>query len=394
MEMTARAMDDLPVILYPLSQVPPKWDQLLKMVDQNKQFDLDLGNAWKGAILIFQKALGNGFFHTCGLNHPMITKLTGTGEGQIRELIDLAKVLDTLKESDSNAEVLIQKLKSKSKAASEGIPFLEIARTYLKEELNPNFLVEVPGQKNPDIEIVDPSTEERIFIEVSRINESDLQSIKDRQFKRLGNAVFQLGYDLPYSVKLHAILSDDQLEIAIEKIGLLKKEAWNNRTLATWRTEEISLAFAHNSCYDDLLSWCKQNSLEKGISGLRIEFNDTDRISQQSRIEREAKQIPSLSPGLIYFPIHFLYMMTMDKPGTTIVFQNDLIKFPNIYGLVLNAEAIHPLEKPILIDNGHIYSVNQTISGTFRYVFFIPNPNYKLEISDGFIRKVRKAIIN
>lgn len=387
-------MEEFPYKLFALKPIAPRWSDLIKLAENANFQDILLKDHWKEALLFLREELGKGFLKTCGINHPLCQRLSGYGELQVKELVAWVSVLRTLMESNgSNYPVLLKKLKSQLRSRSEGIPFLEIARSYLQSGFHVRFPAEIQGQKNPDIMITLPETGESFFVEVSRINDTNTRSVIHEQFSAICNANTSAREDLPYAIKQHLFLDNEQLEAVKERITGLKKEAWEGKKLAYWESSEILMAFVHPQQHDLLEDWCKEKGLSKGISGLSLEFNDTERLLRQQKIRQEAKQIPKGSTGVLYFPIQFLYMMCMDKVETIAAFEKELTAFPNIYGLVLYADVIHPLAEPVRLDSAHIYSIKQTTGGAVRYMLFIQNPYYEARLSEATIHQIRLAVI-
>lgn len=387
-------MEEFPYKLFRLKPAAPRWNDLIELAEHAYFLDLLLKKAWKEALFFLREELGTGFLKTCGVNHPLCQKLSAGSELQVKELVACVNVLKTLKESEgSNYPALLKKLKSKSRSRSEGIPFMEIARSYLQRGFHVKFPAEIEEQKNPDLMIKSPETGESFFIEVSRINDTITRSITHEQFSAICEANMSVGEDLPCAIKQHLFLDNEQLKSIKERMLRLKKEAWEEKRLSYWESPEISMAFVHPQQPELLENWCKEKGLGKGIGGLSVEFNDTNRLMRQQKIRQEAKQIPTESTGLLYFPIQFLYMMCMDKIETIAAFEKELTAFPNIYGLILYADVIHPLAGPVCLDSAHIYSMKQTIGGAVRYMLFIQNPSYDAKLSGKTILQIRSAIL-
>lgn len=385
-------MEHIPYVLYPLVPVTSRWCELLKQIESHNLYNQALKEAWIEAIVFLRGEVGIGFFDTCGVNHPLNLKLNSFGEGQVKELVEWVHLLKTLKPSESNYDLFLQKLKSKSKSRIEAFPFLEIVKGYIQGGFHVRFLEEINSQKTPDIEIVSPIASELFYLEVSRINDTEERTNTSKQFNQISDAVNAIGFDIPYAIKQHLPLTDEQIQLIRDQIKLLKDDAWTGEKLAYWESSEITMAFVHPKQHDELLTWCKDKGIRKGLFGLPVNFNDTARVIRQRKIREKASQIPETSTGILYFPVQFPYMAFMNKLEAFESFEKELEEFPNIYGLVLYTEAIVPLQELVQIDSAHIYWEKQTISGSVRYLMFVQNPAYNGTLSEETILKIRSAI--
>lgn len=385
-------MEEIPYKLYPIKFITPTWKMLYERIEQSQMVPDELKTDWINATQFLQKELGNGFFNNCGYSHPVHHKINGGAEGQVRELIHWVNILRSLKESDSNYPLLLQKLKSKPRSRSEAMPFIEIAGRHLREGFSVYFPKENYDTRNPDIAVTYQPTDEKIFIEVSRISDSKQRADEGDQYNIFFDLIHQYGFDLPVAGKLKKQMSKEVLKGVIEKVKELKDKAWESKRLQSFTDDHISIAFVTESSFEELEPWCKANDVLKGFNGVPVDFNDTPRIIKQSRIKKEAKQIPEGKPGILYFPIQFLYMMVMDKMNTINGFVKALEDCPNIIGMVLYSEVIGGLEKECDLDFGHIYSVQKDHWHICRYVLFVENPAFVYELSAEALQAIRRAV--
>lgn len=87
------------------------------------------------ALIVFEKILGRSFLKSSHWNNPIIQMVIEKTEFRIFELIEFADTLKQLETSDINFSELIKKLLVRDKSKQEGIPFVEIAKNYINENL-------------------------------------------------------------------------------------------------------------------------------------------------------------------------------------------------------------------------------------------------------------------
>jgi hypothetical protein len=311
----------------------PSWADVYEIIANIENLPEALQTSARATLDFLKTELGIGFFNTCGRNHPIHQKLMmAGGEAQLKELIKWTTVLQQLKKSSNDYQYLLDKLRSKDRCRSEGMPFVDIAATYLSNGFNVNFPTEIQDQTTPDIELIFQPTGEKLFIEVSRINDSDDRVAQDRLYRSLVNLCLLYGYSLPVSGKLHALIPEAELLALMETIKLLKDDAATNRTVANYRDQYLSIAFAHPEAITQLDEWSDTYKLPmRRFDGFDVNYNYTSGIIGRGRIKKEAKQIPAGKPGILYFPVHVLYPLSTDIAQTVAAFAAHLEPFTNIY---------------------------------------------------------------
>ncbi|HEX9504188.1 MAG TPA: hypothetical protein VF974_07805 [Patescibacteria group bacterium] len=385
----------MPEKLYPLLSSVFGWDMVYQFIEQDMQLSPTLKQDWKQAVGFLKAELGKGFFNNCGRNHPVLSMLRGVGEGQVVDLVKLVELLRQLKITDTNYPVLISKITSK-RATNEGFPFLEIARRHILQGFSVYFLEEVQGQKNPDIRLRHEPTGELVFVELSKLNESEKRSLAWEQYRRLRNVMTFYGYDYPCAGQLHQYIADRAVEnMVIETIKKLKDEVYENKHIASYSDEYLSIAFADAGSIQALDQWCAQHKVQRRFQGLPVEFKDTYRLVGRGRIKDEAIQIHPDQCGLLYFPIQFLYFMDLsnDLPAAIDSFTSALLPFTHIIGLVLYTEIIGANQTPFLLEDGHLLSLTANESGIQRYTLFVQNSNFKGSLSSAAMADLKKAMV-
>src|SRR5215217_7246709 len=116
-----------------------KWSKQMEFALVMEGMEETKRTEFVSALDFLEKELGKGFLKTSSVNHPVKQKIFNKADWQMEELIQFANTLRTLKAGKSNYLKLIKKLLAYEKSKSEGIPFVEIAEGYLKENFSVNF---------------------------------------------------------------------------------------------------------------------------------------------------------------------------------------------------------------------------------------------------------------
>ena len=308
--------------------------------------------------------------------------LTGT-EGQLREFVKWVGVIDTLKTTADNYDSLLNKLKSKD-ALAEAIPFIEVARIYLEKGFQVSFLKEIQDQKNPDLELYHAKTGEHIYIEVSRVSEGKVYKEQELLYHRLLHLFQQSGFNVLSAGKMHKLITDDQLPEFIQRFRLLMQTAADQKTMLFHEDEFLVIAFAHPAALGQLDQWCAQRKLRRQFDGFNVDFDYTSGMISRSRIDKEAKQLPLNAPGLIYFPVHILYMLSMNITDTARKFAAQLVGYANVMGVVFYGELMPPMEETFSINEDLFnYSMRSDSANISRYTLVVKNPKFDIPISPG-----------
>lgn len=378
--------------LQALKWKPPTWEgikaafsRIAKTEDQKSKL-INVADFFEGEF-------GRGFFNNCGPNHPICLKLA-VNLHLIEDLIEFWETLHHLKfSSPLNYEILLSKLKPRVKCQKEGIPFTDVVRLFGRKGFQPNFIVESQLQRNPDLEIVDPETNNSIFIEVSQLGLSDSQTNMQDQHRELSNTFIRYGYDLPSACKQLLLLDGEQMDRVIGVIKSLKDKAANERTFCAFEDNFIQVAVAHPDKLDELHSWCKERNIQRNsVSGLNVNFNDTPRLVNNQKIIGEIRQLPKSKPGLVYIPVSTLYFWMMNKPETGIAIMKQLEAFPFCYGVILYVESIGSLFPQQRISEDHFIFNIGVRNGITRHLFFIGNPWFVGDLDDRTIRKFKESL--
>lgn len=365
-----------------------KWEKQKEYASLMEGIEETLREKFISALDFLEKEFGKGFLKTSHVNHPLRQVISGKAEWQIEELIAFATTIQKLKVSQSNYPKLKSKLLSLEKAKLEGMPFVEIAECYLKENFRVNFLEETNKEKIPDIEIINPENDDRFFIEVSMVKESD-----KRKFIHLNyDFLFRQFHFLPPK---YPSTGKQKTFIAIEDYPEIKQIIWNakkqdeeTQQMFSYSDERLEFTLAPVEMIEELDKICEQNGTRRNdITGLPLNFDETERVISKLS-SKKGKQIPQDSNGIIYFPVTPLFFMSTDLTGSVSRLEDYITKFTNILGIVLYSEALHSQAEQFIEAGKHFFSRKMFGGVLCRELLFVYNNNCELMIKKETMKKI------
>lgn len=363
------------------------WDKHIEYAARGSEVEESKRKEWIEVLTFLKQELGTGFLKTSGKNHALFRKVTEKAPWRTAELIAFVTTLQRLKNSDSNYIKLIRKMGSAQTCEKEGIPFTEIAQMYLNSGFRIRFPEEIQGQKNADIEIQCPVSNDQFYIEVSKLAESEERNLLDGNYKVLSHEFNFQGYCLPFSCAQLRYIAPEEMPGVLSTIKSIKEMAFEKRDIIYYADDKIRLTMAHPDKVAELENWIECHDYRKGLLGPPLNFNETNRISNY-KIEQEIIQIPPNVTGLIYIPANALYFWGPDFAEATGLLQRRMNNYPNLLGLAVYAYLIHDITPVSVVTNGHYYSIKKMNDVVIRHFLFVRNTHYKGRLAETTIKKI------
>lgn len=340
------------------------------------------------AFVFLDEELGNGFLKTTGFNHPVVQKISNKADWQIRELIRFVATLKRLKETDSNYSKLIRKLLAFEKSKSEGVPFIEIAENYLMVDFQVRFPDETNTSKSPDIEVIHPKNNDRFFIEVSMVNESDERDFISDNYSFLRNQFrFVPPIYLCTGRQKMKISRDDYAKIQ-KIISDGKKQVEVTQDLFSYSDEKFEFTLAPSGREEELGKVCEQNGTTRNdISSLPLNFDDTERIIS-NKLNREIRQIPFDSNGIIYLKVNPLFFIIVDCTSLIERLRCYISGYTNILGVVLYSNVIRSQEETFREMGKDVFSRKMFHGVLCRELLFVYNHKCDVKLAEETIQKI------
>jgi hypothetical protein len=365
-----------------------RWNKQKELVSAIADIKQNTLNEYISALDFLEKELGKGFLKSSSNNHPIKQMIANKANWQIQELIQLVDTLRKLKLSDSNYLKLIQKILGREKSKSEGIPFIEIARSFLKEDFYVRFPDETNIGKSPDIEILNIETNDRLFIEVSMVNESEERDLISSNYRFLLNQfVFVTPISL-FTCKQKQKIPKDNYPRIMQIISDSKMRIVNINEIITYSDEQFEFTLAPFEMIDKLKTICKMNGTQLNyISGLNLKFDETDRLIK-NKIKVEARQIPLENNGLIYFHVNPTFFITTDFENLIARIQDYIKKFTNILGIVIYTKSLNQKEDFFVEFDRHCFGSKMFEDVLCKQLIFIYNHQCEIKLTEKTIEKI------
>ncbi len=366
-----------------------KWNKQIEFASMMEGIEETKRTEFISALEFLETELGKGFLKSSSVNHPVRQKISNKADWQTQELIQFAATLQTLKTANSNYPKLKSKLLAFQKSKIEGIPFAEIAESYLKENFTVFFPDENNISKSPDIEITNPNNNDKFFIEVSMIKESD-------EREHLGNnyhfLLHQFHFVQPYAFvtgKQKESFAKEDYEGIAQLIADIKKQVAEKSEVVSYSDNRFEFWVAPESKLNELDKIAEQNGTTRNnVTGMPLNFDETDRLINNKKIKHEAEQIPTDSNGIIYFPVTPLFFITTDLANAVIRLEEYIAKFQNLLGIVLYSKILNPREEEFAEIEKHYFS-RKMIGGVLcRELLFVYNHNCQLKIQKESLQKI------
>lgn len=370
-----------------------KWEKQIEFASLD-DISEELRTDWIKSLTFLQEELGNGFLKSSNMNHPIHQKISNKATWQIQDLIDFSNTLQKLKVSDTNYLKLKEKLHSKKKCTQEGIPFVDIAHSYIQIGFNIRFLEEQKGKKSPDIEVLNPLNNDKLFIEVSKLSDSNERKSIEDNYRALFNKFHFQPPHFSFSCKQLEYITENEMPGVLNKIQEIKEKVKEEKSLIIYKDNKVDLAITHPSKQKELEEWCKINGDRRtDLSGLPLNFEESNRIVKNKKIVDKARQLPKEYPGLIYMPVNPLYLWVTSLDEAISIFEEQINLFPNLLGIVLYSYMCHTVEEERVVDNMHFYGRKMMNEDTSRDLFFVFNHKFKSSIKVDTLKKVYESFL-
>ena len=269
----------------------------------------------------------------------------------------------------------------------KGSAFVEIAQMYLKVGFEVKFPDEIDKQKNPDILICCPHSNDSFYIEVSKLGESKERSLLGSNYKKLFNVFEFEGYCLPFSCAQLKYITPEEMPGVLDTIRAAKESAFQNEQVVYQTDDKTRLAIAHPAKYKELENWIETHDYRKGLLGAPLNFDETNRISNY-KIRQKVKQIPDEAAGLIYITSNALYFWAWDNEESIRVLQRQMTQYPQLLGIVVFASLGHDIPPDISLFEGNFYGIKKVNEVIIRHLLFVRNKNYQGSLAIETIEKI------
>lgn len=366
-----------------------KWGKQKEYISHLDTIDDETKSKVINALSFLELEFGAQFLKITHVNHPVRQMISNKTAYQIKDLIEFSDTLQILKKEDNNYNRLIQKLLSQKEAKTEGVFLVDVARMFIKEGLTISFIDEIKNSTSPDVKITNPNNNDVFFIEITKLNDSDIQNeIRDNYnfFHKQFNDIQPL-FSF-YGKQFKSVEKEEYPEIS-KIIADVKKKVKENNQIVYYSDRRFNFLLAPSSHDADFNEICEKNNIQSiHFDGLPIDVDETSRINNKIR---KAYQIPKDENGLLFIAISPLYLITTDLIAAIERLESNIAKYKNLLGIILFSEIVASKDTAIVRMGNNCFS-RKTIENLCRESLFIFNKDCNSKLSDETIEKIYKAL--
>jgi hypothetical protein len=373
--------------------------------DWNKYFEYfktstELDSAKKEELIefysFFKQELGRDYMERCyndGKN--MVNNWLWSKGWHYHELKWLFHSLFYFKKrQDCNYSQILGHIRSNTQCNRQGIPFLWAGDSLRKTGFEVVFEPSECTTKKPDLKIVNPINGEVLYVEISRLNESDSREKSAQTYHRLVNLFNMTPPQLTFSGKIHDFVDDGSFDLIKEVVYNAKKGALEKEGAIERRVENtygvLEFIVAHDSAKEAVQKWVEERPFTRvnHLHGIPLDFNETKRLI--SKIGKEAEQIPQEFAGLIYVPLTPLYyeFARIELESIETELKAELRKHTNIVGICLISHIIASEKEEIAFIDLDFFQQKTIHSGKQQTIHFILNPACEIRLFPDTLMRV------
>ena len=354
----------------------------------------EIGKDWQQKLAhsyeFMRDELGSNFLKIKNQNNPIKQMVSNKALWQIKEFVGFTDAMRILKKSDSNYKKLIRALKSDIKAKAEGVPFVEITKAFSKQGLLVHFVDET-NKRTPDIEITNSENGEKFYIEVSSLDDSDARKEARHNYNFIFHHILDVSPFCLFAAKHKKAIERKNYPTIAEVILREKLRCLNEREIIAYSDEYVEFLLAPEEMKEGFQEQCDMQGLRANhLEGLELNFDEASRLIS-SKIGLKAKQIPTGSNGLLYFPVSPLFFIGSSIIKAKEKINSYLTRFPNVMGVVMASKILNDVD-PVITGDGTYFYTRKVDDGLCREMLFIANPGCELQIGEDTLIKMFKAV--
>lgn len=366
-----------------------KWKKQKEYINNHDSIDENTKSKAIDAFSFLELEFGARFLKTTTINHPVRYMISNKTPYQIKDLIDFTNTLKTLKEEDNNYKRLVGKLSSQEDAKTEGIPMMNVARMFTKEDFIITFLDEIKSKKRPDIKIDNPNNNDTFYVEITKLNDSDYQNqIRDNYI--LFHNQFNNNHPIiPFYGKQFETIEKCHYQEVKELITDAKKRALETSQIIYHDDYRFKFLVAPPSLEKELNEFFLLSNLNiNDFQGLSVDIDETSRINNKIC---KANQIPENENGLLFISISPLYFLITNISEVIKRLETNIGKYKNLLGIILFSEIVADKESKIKWYEKNCFS-RKTIENLCKESLFIYNENCDIKLTEETIQKIYKVL--
>jgi len=360
-------------------------------------------------------------FQTASYNrHPFYAEFANSAPMARLRLIRFAESLQSLGNAEGFDQIMTRLKKAKQPAEfREASTVVETANRFQKTGFTVIFEPEVKITttqgikkiKNPDLKIIDPKNQEEIFVEVSRLRESDKQIVAGNSFNTIWFLIHRIMDDsliieenrerneqihrhvLPYANILQHLDKEDLEEIIPDIIALAQKVNETKEFQELIVADKIEVAISPIHDHSKAKEWAQKRNIRDLVKSPPIPLHETHRA--RVKIGDKIRQLPINKPGIIIIPTHETLLLFAYSPPLIIdELKSELEQYPQLIYVVLTLQIGESLKAPVTVSlDEHLFTKKMREDFTTETNVLINNPAFNLSISESTIKQINRAFI-
>lgn len=376
------------------------WDKYIEYLEKEPKFREERKQKLMEIYLFLKKEMGRKYMGTRRSDgHNLVNNWLSSRGSRYSELNWLYESLKYFKSIDCNYDKLLGRLRSKDESNRQGIPFLIAGDSLRKAGFEVVFEPDTHFKKQPDLKIINPTTKEIFYNEISLLGDSDETKKIQDNFHFLFDQFHRQIPILASGGRQFKIASNDDLKKLADQIAQVKEEAMKNKSFIEIHKEQtngfIEFVVAHPEKEDEVKRWAEKKGMSYlDFRGLPLNLDYTNRLLV--KLMKESEQIPLEESGLIYLPLPAMYFF-LGRPDPVNLIQKvrtALANLPQIIGVVLYSHIGNEVE-PAIFEDETIYIEQKIVHEDIQQdLFYIGNENFKGNLSEDTWKKLRASLAN
>lgn len=377
------------------------WDKHIEYYEKTNEIDDDEKRKLVYSIKYLKTLFSKDFLKN-SKSHYISSLLLNRTEFCRKEIIWMVQSLKSFENNPESYKLLKNKLIDPNVLTKEGIPFLEIGSFFINNGFEVFFEPEIVNfKKKPDILIIENKRKDKIYIEVSTLNQSETISIRRSNYYKISDILSR--NNVRFSGKIYKEIDYKEIELIKSKIRKLVTTCRENNSIEYLRLDEtnqsIELAIAPHSRLDDLKLWVyKKNYKIETLESLGLDYAKYTYRITSNKIKKEIQQIPKNETGLIILKIEPIYLLTVNINEAINKIKKKIENYPNLIGLFIISNIVDATDDFETENNKDYYGSFSMFGVNKRLVLYVNNELYNNKINyktkNKIIKMFKKTNIN
>ncbi len=367
------------------------WAKLIQHCDVLEELtDIEKEKA-KRAFQFLRQELGEKFL-VSNSSHPFVRNIVNLALWTRKWIILFAEELKELKDQGNYPE-LLDRLKDTERYDEANLVLdigYKFSRAGFDVTIDPS--VDISGRvKVPDLKLVNRTTNEEIFAEVSIIGES---LIAKNAFQTLNGIFDPLWRSVPfiqYCGRIHKTLSEKHLREFSDRIEKAVERAVKENAFQELIVEGvIELGLATENDKEFLEKWATTRNLTVGqFSGPSYNVDEISRTD--SRFRNEQRQLPPNYPNILIVQNNNIFYSSQDIRGTISRLEEIAYKYSHLLAGIITGRHMGIAEMEIVMKDQHVF-IKQTKADLLveKHIILL-NKFCKFKVSPSTITKIYES---